>query len=111
MGGHHIEAAFVVPDCGCIDSVAAVEAGKVNLGIAGQTRTDLLPIDKVLAVIDRYSWKILEGTVYKIIIFADATDAGICMESWKYRIAICAQYGTDETCQYDNKYFLHSKGL
>lgn len=102
MGGHHIEAAFIISDCSGIDAVAAVKTCKVDLGISGQTRTDLLPVDEVLAVIYRDPGKILEGTVYKIIIFADATDAGICMESWKYRIAICTQYRTDETSQYDN---------
>lgn len=50
--------------------------------------SDKSPVDQVGAVVDGYTWKVLEGGNGKKVIISSATNRGVGIEAWDDRIPI-----------------------
>ena len=107
----------MVTDGRGVDAPAAVGVLEVELGLPGEAVADLLPVDQVFGMIDRDSREILERAGYQVVIFSDATDAGVGIEARDDGIHItkllrlCSRSNGGHRQHNGDEMFVHGKPL
>ena len=87
-----VEGAVVVAERGCEDAARGVDVLERKLGIAGERVTDGVPVDEVLASIERDPGEILERTGREVEGAVDLANSGVGMESRQYRVLVTHGY-------------------
>ena len=93
VGRDHVERAVVVADRRRVDAIPHADVLQAGLRGTCDAVADLLPVDQVLAVMDRHAGEIAERAVHHVVIVAHAAHARIGVEARQDRVAVAMRLG------------------